>query len=313
MKKAEQSRELSSSQPAVNSSKQLTKCPQWKSFTQILLHSLKGGARSLVYSFGIRTTITFFLKLLQKRKDFKKCLVEAGGESTIRFSSMISSYTFIWKLVSNLLCYYNANMGDRKINGAIAGFLAGLSILFESKENRIGYAQQLFMRSMQAGKNALKQRDMWKLQHGDSILFSFATASVVYAYGFYPTTIPKAYYNWILQKARVPKQLLQLQSDHSNNLKSIGPLYKVDQNAILDTFAKVKGTKENLAILKNYFQQNNGAMPGIPCVFWHPSHNSSLESAVSLWLDLFRDMFPVYLALTAIPMTFLKYNSFLAE
>jgi hypothetical protein len=291
----------------------IMKSPKWKSFLQILIHSLKGGARSLVYSFGIRATITFFLKLLQRRRDLKKCLVESGGESTIRFSAMITSFTFIWKFVCNSLLYYNGNKGDRKMYGAIAGGLAGLSVLFESKENRIGYAQQFFMRSMQAGKNFLKSREIWTIPHGDSILFSLATASVVYAYGYYPKTIPKSYYNWVVQKARVPKQLLVLQAEHSNKLKTLGPLYKVDQKAILEAFAKVKGTKHNLQVLKDLFLKQNGTMPGVPAVFWHPTYNSSIASVCSLWIAVFKDMFPVYLALTAVPMTFLKYDSFLAE
>ena len=91
-----------------------------------------------------------------KYKNIRNSLIHAIGIETKRFSLMIGGFTFIWKFISNYLAFVQGKHTKRQ--GAIAGFLAGLAILFETEENRIGYAQQFFMRSMQSGKNALKQR-----------------------------------------------------------------------------------------------------------------------------------------------------------
>ena len=63
------------------------------------------------------------------------------------FTKMIATFTFLWKLISNTLYYKTGKLEKR--NGFIAGSVASIAMLFETRENRIGYAQQFFMRAMQ--------------------------------------------------------------------------------------------------------------------------------------------------------------------
>lgn len=108
---------------------------------------------------------------------------------THRLSLFAGLFSFIWKLVNNTLAFNRKR--DGKLNSAIAGGIAGLAILVETRENRVDIAQQLLARSMQAGYNALHTRQLLTLPHGDSFLFAISTASILYAYTMHPYTIPK--------------------------------------------------------------------------------------------------------------------------
>ncbi|KAJ1343033.1 hypothetical protein BSLG_002059 [Batrachochytrium salamandrivorans] len=165
--------------------------------------------RSFLISFALRGGITLAIRLFRvlRGKDLlRKAILSFFNSDSHRFARMVGSFSFIWKLINNSLTRYrsvscppNTPMSPAttarlsKTNGAIAGAVAGLAILFETPDNRIAYSQQFFMRSMQAGYNALSSREIFVFPHGDTILFSIACGSIMYAYVMHPTTIPKSY------------------------------------------------------------------------------------------------------------------------
>jgi hypothetical protein len=59
---------------------------------------------------------------------------------------MFGSFSLLWKLFNNGLRQYRGK--EDRLNGMIAGTIAGLSILFEKKERRVDIAQQLFVRQV---------------------------------------------------------------------------------------------------------------------------------------------------------------------
>jgi hypothetical protein len=230
---------------------------------------------------------------------------------SLPFAKMIGSFAFIWKLISNILFFHTKRVS--KLNGFIAGAIASLSLLFESRENRVIYIQQLFMRSMQAGKNAMKYRNIPTVPHGDSIIFAFSCASILYAYGFYPDTLPKEYYSWMLKKSMVSKQALNFLAQHCANQDKIGYYVPVDSNSVQEILKSTNATAETTKFLLDYIKQNNGAMPGIPCNFFHPITYSCSKHCSYLWLKIFYDMIPVYSALTITPLFIFKFRNIIAK
>jgi hypothetical protein len=180
---------------------------------------------------------------------------------------MIGSYTFLWKLISNTLHYHSGKIS--KTNGFIAGAVASSAMLFETKENRIGYAQQFFMRAMQAGKNALKYRNIWTVPHGDTILFCFSCASILYAYAYKPHTIPKEYYRWMIGKAQVPKACLIEHAKHKNAQDLLGTMAKVNIESLSSALDGERITMQNREKVFGYIKNHGGAMPGTPCGIFH--------------------------------------------
>lgn len=156
-----------------------TSPPKWLDIHEILVHSLKGSARSFVIGYSTRAGISFLVKLFQSlRKKAKISLVETlFNLPSLRFAGMLSSFSFLFKLISNSLLFYRKKY-DKK-NGAIAGGVAGLAILWESKGNRIAISQQFFFRALLASKNALKQRYLLDLPYGDAFLFGISCASIM--------------------------------------------------------------------------------------------------------------------------------------
>ncbi|KAJ3337867.1 hypothetical protein HDU91_001361, partial [Kappamyces sp. JEL0680] len=287
--------------------------PKWNSVAEIFVHSLKGALRSLVLSGSIKGGISFFLSLFRVAKgklSFGKALHVFVDPSTTRFAAMIGSFTFLWKFINNVL-YLRAGRLTKR-NGAIAGAVAGLSLLFETKENRIGYAQQFFFRSMQAGKNALKHREIWTLPHGDSILFCIATASILYAYCFRPDTIPRGYYSWMKARARVPAPVLQQHCSHVAAIeKHQSQYFDIDlpkYKALLDT---TKASPRNRELFFKYLADHDGKMPGFPCSLYHPTSDGCTIHFARLWSKIFTEMLPVYFSLSAIPMLALNPNKLL--
>ena len=66
------------------------------------------------------------------------------NEVALRFGAMFGVFAFLWKGVNNGMRVYR-NKEDR-LNGLIAGAVAGLAILCEKQEKRVDIAQQLFVR-----------------------------------------------------------------------------------------------------------------------------------------------------------------------
>ncbi|KAJ3272626.1 Splicing factor 3B subunit 3 [Terramyces sp. JEL0728] len=264
--------------------------PKWKSLGQILIHALKGSSRAFLFSFLIRGGITFLLSL---NKLYRK---------------KIGSFSLIWKLVSNTLAFVEGRHTKRQ--GAIAGFLAGFAILCETRPNRIGYTQQFFMRSMQAGKNALKQRNIPTVPHGDTLLFCLACAQLLYASAFRPSTLPKEYYAFIIRTAKVPKEFLLAQSLHLRNLAN--PEYSAD-DSMLKTMQLLKATSTNITKLQDRIVEYRGRMPSLPCCIYHPNVDSCAECASLKWLAIYKQMTPVYFTLNIVPLLVLKTKHFVLK
>ena len=290
--------------------------PMWKSWSKLSQHVLKGTLRAFLVTLSVKGGISFFLSLMsiaKKKVSFMEAFKNAFfGMSSLRTASSVGGFAFIWKAIVNSL--FKLTGKHSKLNGAIAGAFAGLAILFETKENRIGYAQNVFFRSLQAGKNALKQRNYWTIPHGDSWLFCFATASIVYAYGYRPDTIPKSYYGWLLQKCRVPKSLLLAQSEHATLINEAGNShFQIDLQKWNNTFEKTKMIQPNVKLFNDFVESHRGELPGIPCSLYHPLNLSCVNHEWDLFLAIFKDMFPVYFSLTAIPLAVLNSNKLFNE
>lgn len=262
-----------------------------------------------VKTFATRGGLNVILKLvrlvLKKKGSLADVIKSFYNPSSFRFASMLSSFTFLWKLVSNTLHLYTGSVSER--NGAIAGFLAGFSILFETKENRVGYAQQIFMRSMHAGKNALKARGFRTLPMGDSLLFALGGACVIYGYALHPDTLPNSYYESIVKLAHIPKESLDLFRNYVKSSKDA----HVDSKRYLAAFDQMKTTQRNRSIWNEYIQRHQGKMPGFPCIMYHPHSNGCTKYFIQLWLNVFQQLAPFNFFIQAFPKLITKPKSFM--
>ena len=138
-----------SDMPEITDKKQLKpphSVPKWNSINQILIHSAKGSIRAGLMATSIKSLVAIAIKFARTKRLSMQIIMDAVHASA-GFTKMIASYTFIWKFITNALHFRTGKVEKR--NGFIGGCLASFGMLFETRENRIGYAQQFFMRAMQ--------------------------------------------------------------------------------------------------------------------------------------------------------------------
>jgi hypothetical protein len=220
---------------------------------------------------------------------------------------MVGVFSFLWKWISNSLHFKS---GYSKRNGAIAGAIAGLAVLIEIPENRLVIAQQFFMRAMQGGKNALKQRKLWSFTHGDTLLFSIAVASIMYAYTMHPSTIPKEYYNWIVQHGRVPRVMVELNRANTQAIQK--GIRKADITRAERAMDIVGAHPVNRKRMYDYIAKY-GYMPHVPCACLHAKNVNCTQYCASVWYKTFLDMIPVYFSLNIVPALVFKLQALRKE
>jgi hypothetical protein len=92
-----------------------------------------------------------------------------------RFASTIGSFSFLWKLINNLLQLHRQKADWW--NPFIAGAVSASAVLFnQSKDDRIEYAHQIGIRAAQAASSGIQL----SVPHMDSLLFIFSCGSIMY-------------------------------------------------------------------------------------------------------------------------------------
>ncbi|KAG0285214.1 hypothetical protein BGZ98_005608, partial [Dissophora globulifera] len=114
----------------------------------VLKHALLGAIRSGSIGYGLKAMVNLclgMLKVMKGKVSFGRIFMDSFlGADAIRFGSFFGAFSFLWKFVNNGLRLYRGQ--DDRINGAVAGAIAGLAVLIESHERRVAFAQQMFIR-----------------------------------------------------------------------------------------------------------------------------------------------------------------------
>ncbi|KAJ3295558.1 hypothetical protein HDU79_008905 [Rhizoclosmatium sp. JEL0117] len=296
-----------------------TQPPTFKSFSEILLYSLVGGAKSWATSFGLRGGVFFLVSLLKvakKKASLSSTLKELFMSRTVyRFANMVGCFAAVFKLVSNYL-RFKGLFSDQRLCAFAGGFVGGFSVLFETYENRVVVLQQFGIRGLQAIYNGLEARNLFSFTHGDSLLFSIACGSIMYAYVMQPDTIPPEYLNWIVKTARVPRESLALnrQNHRASESSSIPPITLAAMTSCIQKYAPTNTVNETIQSATEYYTKNvssQGILPIVPCEAIHPSNTSCQSYNLALFPKIFRSIAPVYAALNFVPMLLLRPRKFL--
>ncbi|KAJ3334132.1 hypothetical protein HDU76_008594 [Blyttiomyces sp. JEL0837] len=267
--------------------------------SKILPNALRVGLRSLLLGYGIRSGLTLLLKLISVSRG-KISLIEAlkrslTAEDSIRFSIFFGLFGFLWKGVNSLMIWGRGGKDD-KVNGFVAGFVAGLSILAERKSRRIMIGQQMLVRALQGLKNHLKGRGIFHFTHGDSLIFALATAQVMYSYAMRPSAIPKSFYKFIQTTGPISEDVLSLtrQNAHSRTALHVTDVV----NAVINQ----GGSDVAIEVAKNIEE-----FPAvIPCEIMHSARLNCDFQAWWVFKRVFGKIFPVYSSLNFVPLVLLR-------
>ncbi|RKP26437.1 hypothetical protein SYNPS1DRAFT_21802 [Syncephalis pseudoplumigaleata] len=270
----------------------------------ILAHALKGALRAFTVAYGARAVFTLILRLLavlRGKSSFGDALVVAlRGTPTLRFGAAFGVFAFVWKLVNHALREIRGI--DDRWNNFIGGFLGGFALLIESPQYRVTYAQQFFVRALQASYASLHARNLISIPYGGALLFMAAGSQTMYAYMMKPNTLPPDFYKFMVKAARVPDAVLRYNAH--NVIHGC-----VDPAKGLELVKRYKGTARNMACVASM-----SSTPGIvPCALVHPRFDSCIAACAELWLRVFQMIAPVYTSLNFAPMLTLHLFKFIRE
>ncbi|KAF9541211.1 hypothetical protein EC957_003344 [Mortierella hygrophila] len=275
-----------------------------KTYEGVLKHAILGAIRSFGVSYGAKALVNLCLGMLKVMKGKGSFLTNAKdaftGVDALRFGSFFGMFSFLWKLVNNGLTLYRGT--DDRINGAIAGAIAGLALFIEAPERRVTFAQQMFIRSMQGVYNAGKYRGQFSFRHGDAFLFAIGSAQVMYAYTMHPDTIPKEFFQFMVKTARVPAEALAM-----NRARVRGfPLDLKQVRAMVDRFNPTALTLETVANMSE-------TVDALPCAGLHPWVDSCRETSIDRFVGVIKAIFPVYATLNFVPLVVLRMKRLLND
>ncbi|KAI8048667.1 hypothetical protein BDF22DRAFT_761422, partial [Syncephalis plumigaleata] len=275
----------------------------------ILAHAFKGALRALTVAYGARAVFTFILRLLavfRKKTTLRDALVVAlSGTATLRFGAAFGVFAFVWKLFNHGLRELRGV--DDRWNNFIGGiyislFLGGFALLIESPQYRVTYAQQFFVRALQASYASLHARNLISIPYGGALLFMAACSQTMYAYMMKPNTLPPDFYRFMVKAARVPDPILRY------NAHNVMHGY-VDPAKGLELIKRYKHTPGNLERVANM-----SSTPGpLTCALIHPHNDSCTWSGIEWWLRVFQMISPVYVSLNFAPMLTLRLFKFIKE
>ncbi|KAI8142242.1 hypothetical protein BJV82DRAFT_516914 [Fennellomyces sp. T-0311] len=256
---------------------------------EIAIHAIKGGARAFLLAYGLRAGVNFcfyLLRVIRKKAQLANILSASfKNETAVRFGGMIGVFGLLWKLVNNSMRVYRDK--DDRLNGLVAGAVAGLAILCEKKEKRVDIAQQLFA------------RDIIYFKHGDALLFGLACMEILYAYTMNYQTLDPGYYDFMIKAARVPHDLLRL---NEKNVRG-GAL---TTHETLHAIQKFRPTPHAVKVVEN--------MPefpvAVPCEAIHPWIDGCHATAFERFVKVCQAMLPVYGTLHLVPMLVFRTKAF---
>ncbi|KAG0066095.1 hypothetical protein BGZ89_007624 [Linnemannia elongata] len=275
-----------------------------KTYEGVLKHAILGAIRSGGLSYGAKALVNLCLGMLKVMKGKGSFLTVAKdaftGADALRFGSFFGMFSFLWKLVNNGLTLYRGT--DDRINGAIAGAIAGLALFIEAPERRVTFAQQMFIRSMQGVYNAGKYRGQFSFRHGDALLFAIGSAQVMYAYTMHPDTIPKEFFQFMVKTARVPAEALAMNRTRVRGF----PLDLKQVRAMVDRFNPTALALETVANMSE-------TVEALPCAGLHPWVDSCRETNIDRFIGVTKTIFPVYATLNFVPLVVLRMKRLLKD
>ncbi|KAG9324804.1 hypothetical protein KVV02_004677 [Mortierella alpina] len=270
----------------------------------VLKHAILGAIRSGGISYGLKAMVNLclgMLKVVKGKAPFGHIFKDSFfGPDAVRFGSFFALFSFLWKSVNNGLKLYRGT--DDRLNGAVAGAIAGLAILIESHERRVSFAQQMLIRAGQGVYNAGKHRGLFSFRHGDAALFALACGQVLYAYTMQPESIPPEYLKFMINTARVPPEALAF-----NRARVRG--FPVDVSQVKAMVRRFKPTPKALETVSHLTEYTNI----IPCAVLHPSYDSCKVNNAERFVQVTKNILPVYATLNFVPLLVLRMKRLLAD
>ena len=265
-----------------------------KNWEEKVKNSIKQAARAFAIVYGTRQGISLILDVIRN-----KPLHLIYYKSSLQSATFISWYAFVYTLLRD---------SGSKVNTFLAGALAGLGIYFESRSNRLMLVQQTAVRSLNGLYITLVNQGYRKIPYVYEFIFSLSSASVMYTFVMFSSTLPKSLLKFMQNMSNTPTKMLVFIRDILNR----SPINLIELNEWL-----IKKKASSLALQETQRLINTASTPTeaqlsyLPIQIQHYQTNSSLYYIIYLFGRTFKKILPVYTGLHVFPRMFLSFKSFI--
>lgn len=215
-------------------------------------------------------------------------------EEAVRLGLFLGCFSGGFNLVKDLL--EKIRKKEDGVNSIIAGGIAGLSVFSQTRDSWRTISLYTFARLLQCMYNGLKERNYFQwtnsFTHGDTILFALSSAQIMYAYVMRPNTLPKSYFDFIVNTSPIHRTVLEVV--RLNNREMPFDVQKIT------AFCKNKGT-----ILGNI----EFPYPQIGCNILHPQTHGCVKHNVNVFIDTAKKILPLYASLTVVPTLVFQFGT----
>uniref|UniRef100_A0ACD5U7T7 Uncharacterized protein n=1 Tax=Avena sativa TaxID=4498 RepID=A0ACD5U7T7_AVESA len=275
-----------------------------------LAHAAGNLCQTFLLSYGVRVGIGILLrafKLARRRSygsllDLKQLVSEKDlivREEACRVGLLFGGFTGSYHALRCFLRRFRKK--ETPFNAILSGSVAGLAILaLDDSSRRCTLSLYLLARLAQCAYNSAKSKNRFHFwgshwRHGDALLFSLASAQIMYAFVMRPESLPKSYRDFIQKTGPVA-----------------GPVYKAVRDSCRGGHVDLIVLSAFLANKKNLNLMNLTKSPSIiPCSVIHPDRASCLAHNVTVTSLTFKKTFPLYFSLTFVPFVVLRLQKFL--
>lgn len=177
--------------------------PEWvsKGLSRRMEHPVKEGLTGLVKGFGIafagKVLVGLIFALMGKRKNLGDTLRDVFSKDTVRFASFYSAWNGSFRLINALLFKFRGK--DDRLNAAMAGFAAGMTLLADDEQRRRSIAIYVFVRAVSVLiKGLSREGTLPYWEHTESLGFGIINGPIMYGFLLEPEILDPGYYKWIL-------------------------------------------------------------------------------------------------------------------
>eukprot|EP00744_Colponema_vietnamica_P007192 GILI01010379.1.p1 GENE.GILI01010379.1~~GILI01010379.1.p1 ORF type:complete len:231 (-),score=39.41 GILI01010379.1:100-792(-) len=163
-----------------------------------LMNVVRGWIRGFIMGYGIKATISLLIALLLKKGWKKpKLILSSLGSDPCQFGLFLGSFAAVFKGVNCLLRHLRKK--EDGLNSAIAGGIAGLSILLDSKDRRQTIALYLLTRAGESIVYSLQEKGyLPQVPYGDVLVFCCLCSVIVYGFVFEPEILDPGYRRFLI-------------------------------------------------------------------------------------------------------------------
>ncbi|KAG0150279.1 hypothetical protein CROQUDRAFT_88051 [Cronartium quercuum f. sp. fusiforme G11] len=231
--------------------------------------------------------------------------------TTLRLATFLASYSALWNLSypallklaqkpDQPLTPLPTNVAPTKTSSAdlpatralmdflshwaasIAGGVAGLALLAQTKEERVNLAPNILCRGLYT---LAKHRPLINFPYGDLLLFGISNAQIMSAFVMSPKTLPGWYWHWICRVGKLDPQFLRL--DGLMNRGTLSDMSLIKQ--VIDrTKPRSLGNQNRLKAWLSSPQPFTA--PFAPCHLNHPNFDNCFQSNLARSGDAFKSI-----------------------